>query len=169
MDEATPILGGPQAIMADLMRVLDARASKHNDAERLSEIAAAYVTFGRLTGIGSRVPFAQAAHETGWFSSEWWKTANNPAGIGVTGEAGKGERFNSVAAGVLAHYAHLLAYATTDSMLGPEGLLLLPFDRRIKAMGVKARGTAPRWVDLGGKWAVSKDYGRKVLKVADTL
>lgn len=134
------------------------------------QIVACYTAYGQLSGISNLIAFAQACHETAHFTSGWWLNHNNPAGIGVTGEKGKGNRFATPAEGILAQFAHLLAYAAVDGVLTLTQQRLLPFTPRLQLLiNGGRRGTADRWVDLGGKWAPSPDYGRKVLAVAEQI
>lgn len=191
MDENTPIIGGPTVALDLLLRRLSGNAPAVA-VDRRAQIAAAYTTIGSLAGVGNLIPFAQGVHETGWFSSWWFVEHNNPAGIGVTGRKQPGDpntpprdgvwqwygrerqwrqgfHFDTVAAGVLAQIAHLLAYAGTDAQLAETQRWLLPFDVRLTAMG-SARGKAPTWVGLNGKWAVpGKTYGQKILEIAERL
>lgn len=68
-----------------------------------------------LAGIRADIALAQALHETGFFTfthlaqPDW----NNPAGLGVTGTVGTGNRFTTRRAGVIAHLQHLLMYFTS--------------------------------------------------------
>lgn len=74
--------------------------------------ATAYAELAPMAGIRTALAWAQACHETGWFRfagtarPEW----NNPAGLGVTGAAGVGNRFATKADGCAAHLGHLHVY-----------------------------------------------------------
>lgn len=71
-----------------------------------------YATLAAGAGIDARVAFAQAVKETARFQfggtaqPDW----HNPAGLGVTGAAGVGNRFTTWEDGIRAHLAHLLCY-----------------------------------------------------------
>jgi N-acetylmuramoyl-L-alanine amidase/Mannosyl-glycoprotein endo-beta-N-acetylglucosaminidase len=141
------------------------------DVANAELIASAYTTFGELTGIGNLYPLAQAIHETGWFTSPRWKTAFNPAGLGATNDGAWGAVFDTVAAGVLAQYAHLLCYATTpeqNNYLLEKIALLSP---RYAAMDAAfGRGSATTWVGLNGKWALpGNSYGNKIIEIAQSI
>lgn len=151
------IIGGPQVGMVTLLSMLPNVANSDS-------ICAAYTAYGELSKIGNVLPLIQAMKETANFTSRWWVQFNNPAGIGVTGERGKGEVFYSLSAGIAAQYAHLLAYAVHEAELTDDQEKLIYFDRRLKAMGAALRGSAPTWEELGGKWAPSRDYGTSVIR-----
>ncbi|KPV51795.1 hypothetical protein SE17_19175 [Kouleothrix aurantiaca] len=102
------IIGGPQILMDRLRRSL---AAKNVPEETIESVVAAYTAYGELTGIGNLLPLAQAVHETGWFRSDRWVISQNPAGLGATDDGAWGNVFDTPAAGILAQYAHLLAYA----------------------------------------------------------
>ena len=165
------IIGGPSVAP----KVLGTWLAKHTPWTASNQaggdlIVACYTAYGQLSGLGNLLPFAQGCHETGHFTSEWWVRANNPAGIGVTGQAGMGEVFASPALGILAHIAHLLAYASADKGLTTTQRILTVFTPRLGVLEkAHYRGVAPRWADLGAKWAVSAAYGTKLLRVAEVI
>jgi hypothetical protein len=166
--DTQPILAGPQLTHATMVAVL---VQHRVSAAEASEIASAYETLGRLTGIGACIPLAQAIHETGWFTSARWRLSRNPAGLGATNDGSWGGHFETIAAGVAAQYAHLLAYAKTDEQLALPNRILVLLDPRLAAL-TKAgyRGIAPRWIDLNGRWAVpGPTYGQSILAIARTL
>lgn len=164
--DTLPIIGSPQLAYAPLVALLQRRNVPQADA-----IAAAYVTYGTLSGIGSLVPLAQAILETGCFTSARWVQACNPAGLGATNDGAWGGTFASPAAGIIAQYAHLLAYACPAAQLTPVQQRLIAFDPRLVALErAGLRGVAPRWIDLNGRWAVpGLIYGQTILRLARTL
>lgn len=127
-----------------------------------------YLEIGEEYGIRGDIAYLQAIKETNFFQFTGLVQPhqNNYSGIWATGAALKGdEPFNGVSPdkmkfeaglhgvtfaspriGVEAQIQHLYAYATTAPL--PEGKELLS-PRFIYVN----RGCAPRWVDLGGKWA----------------
>ena len=145
------ILGGPQVSPRVLSRFLDAKAGSLTAPEK-EEIVSAFTTYGRLTSIGNLIPFAQAWHETGGFTSERWKKSLNPAGVGATNDGAWGQDFASAAEGIVAQYAHLLAYACKDENMTVPQKILVQLDPRLKPLAEShGRGCAERWVDLNGK------------------
>lgn len=161
------IIGGPHVNSTILFKWLQQYAPAVPDRDR---IASVYTTFGELTGIGNVLPFAQAAKETGWFKSERWVKSFNPAGLGATNDGAWGGHFDNPAEGVLAQYAHLLAYAigpyTEDFLL--RGLQA--YDPRYSFLPQAWLGKCPRWIDLNSRWAFpGTDYGQSIIARANTL
>ena len=132
------------------------------------ELVDLYLLIGKEYGVRGDIAFCQAAKETGW-----WKYGglvkpyqNNYCGLGATGTAATGQEdllgadptrvryeegvhgaiFADPATGVEAHIQHLYAYACKDPLLAGKVLV----DPRFVKV---TRGIAPRWVDLGGRWA----------------
>lgn len=169
-DANQTILNGPQVATTMLRSWLDRQSAALGPQIR-DEIACAYTTYGRLTRVGNLLPFAQALHETGHFSSPRWVKSFNPAGLGATNDGAWGSTFASPAEGIVAQFAHLLAYATKDEQLNVPQRLLVSFDPRLAPLVQRQwRGIAPRWVDLNGRWAFPGDgYGQKILEIADAV
>lgn len=57
----------------------------HSTGLPVDEIVGAYWLCGDLAGIDPLLAFAQAAHETSFFTSWWFVANHNPAGIAVNG------------------------------------------------------------------------------------
>lgn len=139
-----------------------------NNPAAPQELVDLYLQIGKEYGVRGDVAFCQAAKETGW-----WKFGGlvqpyqyNYCGLGATGNAATGEEdllgadpsqvryeagvhgaiFSSPAVGVEAQIQHLYAYACKAPL--PTGKVLVD-PRFIKP----TRGIAPRWIDLGGRWA----------------
>jgi hypothetical protein len=157
------IMGEAQVGRTELLALM-----QQNNPGAPRELVDLYLQIGKEYGVRGDVAFCQAAKETGW-----WKFGglvkpyqNNYCGLGATGSAASGEEdlmgadpsqiryeegvhgaiFSSPAAGVEAHIQHLYAYACKASL--PAGEVLVD-PRFIKP----TRGIAPRWIDLGGRWA----------------
>lgn len=132
----------------------------------LPDLIALYLTEADDERIDGEVAFAQAIHETGFFQYggdvDW--TQNNFAGIGATGGGVPGHSFPTARLGVRAHVQHLKAYA--DPQITAEELAHPVVDPRFDLV---RKGSAPRWEDLGGKWAPSPTYGLAVLDVYERM
>jgi Mannosyl-glycoprotein endo-beta-N-acetylglucosaminidase len=82
----------------------DARAAaipQQADPQQLdyiNQILPAVLAESARTGIPPEVFIVQSGVETGWGTSGWWRNQKNPAGIGVTGAAGAGQGYPTVAA-----------------------------------------------------------------------
>lgn len=74
----------------------------------IAQVLPAAQVESKRTGIPVSVMITQAGYETGWGTSEWWRVHRNPAGIGVTGQPGKGFTFPDVASGWRAYADKLL-------------------------------------------------------------
>lgn len=127
------------------------------------DIAEAFLTKCKPYNIRGDVAFCQSIIETGWFKfadgTAVKPEQHNYCGMGVTSLGVTGNSFSTIEVGVEAQMQHLYAYATKDDL--PKGVFL--YDPRFNYV---ARGSAPRWVDLEGKWcAVGSDYGNKILQL----
>ncbi|WP_349409719.1 N-acetylmuramoyl-L-alanine amidase [Pseudalkalibacillus sp. SCS-8] len=128
-------------------------------------LAQLYLNIGKLYGIRGDTAFAQAIHETNYFkfTGTVKPEQNNYAGIGTTGPSVPGASFKTPREGVLAHIQHLYAYATKAKL--PDGQVLV--DPRFNLV---ARGSAPTWVMLNGKWAVpGTTYGQMILSIYEKM
>jgi N-acetylmuramoyl-L-alanine amidase len=161
------ILNGPH-VDPELLR---RRLTKCGTPHVVDEIVAAYTTFGRLSSIGNLYPFAQAMKETAGFTSPRWVQSYNPAGIGATSDATWGHVFTTPAEGIIAQYAHLLAYALKIGEGTPVQTMLVTFDPRLAVMGrARLRGAAQTWEALSGKWSSpGNGYGESIVKMAEAI
>lgn len=126
-----------------------------------SNIANEFIERCKKYGIRGDVAFCQSILETGWFKYEGSAVTadqHNYAGLGVTSNGVKGLSFGSVGIGVEAQLQHLYAYATREPL--PNGIPMI--DPRFTFVN---RGSAPRWVDLNGKWSSGIEYGQKILAI----
>jgi len=157
------LIMGPAQVSAQQLRTMLYR--NNPDAPDLVDL---YLEIGAKYGVRGDLAFCQAAKETGWwrFTGIVQPWQNNYCGLGATGVAAVGDEdllgadssrvcyeegihgaiFTTPRDGVEAQIQHLYAYATKKPL--PEGTTLL--DPRFKKV---TRGCAPRWIDLGGKWA----------------
>lgn len=106
---------------------------------------------------------AQSCIESAGWQSYWARQHNNPAGIGVTGQVGIGEHFDSMQEGFDAQVAHLLNYAVGRGAWTTT-------DPRATAMPPSYYGSAPTLAGLSGKWAVpGVGYGQSIAATANRL
>ncbi|EKN70174.1 sporulation specific N-acetylmuramoyl-L-alanine amidase [Neobacillus bataviensis LMG 21833] len=129
------------------------------------ELGSFYQEFGEYYGIRGDIAFAQALHETNYFrfTGIVRSVQNNYAGIGATGADHPGASFADPKEGVLAQFQHLFAYAST-APLPPQYPLVDPRFQLVE------RGSAPKWTDLNGKWAVpGKTYGQSILDLYERM
>ncbi|MFC0188367.1 N-acetylmuramoyl-L-alanine amidase [Fictibacillus aquaticus] len=131
--------------------------SVNPDAPKLASL---YTQIATVYGIRADVAFAQAIQETGYFKFEGSVKPgqHNYAGLGAY-ENGKSASFKNPEEGVLAHIQHLYAYANVKPL--PAGYPLV--DPRFRYV---ARGSAPSWKQLNGKWAVpGGQYAQQILNI----
>jgi hypothetical protein len=129
-----------------------------------------YESVATSAGINWLLAFAQALHETGSFSSYWSQPPRrNPAGLGVTGEPGKGLVFATWEEAINAHIGHLLCYALRDSDMNEIQLALSNKSPRKHLIAAPQRGSVKRLIDLNGKWAPGNNYGQAIGSIADSM
>jgi N-acetylmuramoyl-L-alanine amidase len=129
------------------------------------ELGIYYLMFGEYYGIRGDIAFAQAMHETDYlrFTGVVQPEQNNFCGLGATGPENTGASFKTPREGVLAHLQHLYAYASTKQLPDEYPLVDPRFD-------LVARGSAPTWVGLNGKWAVpGTTYGQSILSMYERM
>lgn len=168
------ILNGPQVADIHLWRALNQNAPYLSNEEKHS-IVSAFCTYGELTTIGNLYPFAQSIHETGWFASRRWKESRNPAGLGATDDGAWGGHFDTISAGILAQYAHLLCYAVTDVQLSPLNKMIARLSPRRNAL-IKVYGLGVannKWQGLSRKWNSptigNAEYGNNIIKLGESI
>ncbi|SIQ33665.1 MULTISPECIES: N-acetylmuramoyl-L-alanine amidase [unclassified Paenibacillus] len=155
----TPILGS-QSVSADTMiRYVAGVNSSFN-----GEIARQFLAVGARYGVRGDIALCQSIHETNWFrfGGDVQPSQNNFAGIGATGGGNPGASFATVAEGVTAQIQHLFAYASTAAVPAGETIV----DPRFPLV---ARGSAPAWEDLAGRWAVPGYDRTKYASLADAM
>ncbi len=119
------------------------------------------------SGVNLELVLTQVVHETGALTSYWSQVPRrNPAGIGVTGEPGKGIWFDSWTESVSAHVGRLLAYRFDVG----QGT---PYQQRLINTAVSYR-PSPRNVgdtlaDLATRWAADPDYVTKMIRVSKNI
>jgi hypothetical protein len=160
-------LSGPRAprqAVIDYLFPID--TGEYNDAD-IAYIAARYWETGTAVGIDPLLTVAQMILETAHLTSFWsQRPRRNPAGIGVTGEAGAGVSFPNWRDSARAHVGRILAYAlpwgagtTAQNALIAEALGWrdLPDDHRGVGADVET---------LGRFWADDPQYAVKLVGVA---
>lgn len=139
-------------------------------AEFVEYVEEIYRTASRV-GLDPSILIAQAAHETGYFTSYWWEFRLNPAGLGITGVPAQNESSHVFVNGVeaaRAHMTHLLLYAA-GKVSYPLRMTDDPrYDAYIEAYGQKAM--ADTVGDFGnGVWARDPDYAQKLVNSGNTI
>lgn len=136
----------------------------------IRSIAVLYFQYSARAELDPAWPLAQCMHETAWLSSWWAATPRrNPAGIGVTGEQGKGLSFPSWEFAVISHIGRLLAYCLADG----EGT----WDQQnLRAHAIKDRplpshlvGQCRTWEAVAQHWATDPNYFTKWQRIQAQL
>lgn len=148
-DDGTPSIVGPSALtVADLRSWWDSTGRPQPSQLRIDigDLFALYLSEGDAEGVRGDLALAQAALETGYFTSS--DTAiNNYAGIGHYDQAASGSAFGDPIIGVRAQIQLLKKYA-----LGNDALLANP------DVAPNAGVSATTWGGLAGTWASDTTY-----------
>lgn len=134
-------------------------------------IAGQYWDLARPSGVDPLLAMAQCLHETANLSS-WWaeRPRRNPAGIGVTGEAGKGVSFPSWHHSARAHVGRLAAYALPIGAGTAAQRQLITEAAAWRFIPTNRRGAAPTLAGLTGTWSVGDPrYAEKVAGKANRI
>lgn len=122
-----------------------------------------YETTCEAAAVDIELVLIQMCVETGDLTSAWSSPAHrNPAGIGVTGEPGKGLSFPTWVDAVLAHVGRLLAYALPKGEGTDYQKRVIEFALDWRGLPDSYRGCAPTVGDLTGKWAMAPTYNESL-------
>ena len=128
------------------------------------EYAKLYLEEGEAEGVRGDGAWIQSCKETGNFKFDSGTAVtfdqNNFCGLGVTKKGMKGHSFASPRLGIRAQIQHLKAYATTAPLKNPC------IDPRYNYV---AKGCAPRFEDLAGKWAIPGYNTTKASSLEDAM
>ena len=139
-------------------------------ATEVRDIVKKYVATATEAGLDPLLVVSQMVLETGNLSSFWSQPPRrNPAGIGVTGEPGKGLSFSSWDKAVRAHVGRLLAYAIPKDQGTPAQRKLIAEALAVRPLPDNRRGCAPTLNGLAGTWAADKKYAQKISRVANEI
>jgi hypothetical protein len=148
-DDGTPSIVGAFALAVADLTAWWANSDRGQPAQLnlpIEDVIALYITEGDAEGVRGDIAFAQAVHETGYFTNE--DTAiNNFAGIGHPDHADSGRTFPDALTGVRAQIQLLKKYA-----LGNDATLARP------DVAPDAGASATTWGGLAGTWASSTRY-----------
>ncbi len=161
----TPLLRRSSVPMARAQRYVAAGANGTYTDLEARRIVHLYYTLEPYHGLDSALLVAQMAHETDRLSSEWSQPPHhNPAGIGVTGELGKGVSFEDWRHAVACHVGRILAYALKPGEGTAAQKMLIAEALRVRPLPDSYRGIAPTLEKLTGTWATDPAYHLGVLK-----
>jgi|GEM_PF-4434851 len=133
-------------------------------------IVADYYATATAVGLDPLLAVAQMVEETGHLTSFWsQRPRRNLAGIGVTGEPGKGLSFPDLKTAVRAHTGRLLAYALPRGTGDQAQKELVKEALSFRPLPDGLRGAAPTLQGLAGTWAADPHYAEKVARVANDI
>lgn len=162
------LLAAPRATLAQAQRYLLSRPHGVYRDDDVRWIARLYFETAQPVGLDPLVAIAQMAHETDFLASEWSQPPRrNPAGIGVTGQAGAGIAFPDWRSAVRAHVGRLLAYALPTGGENDAQRALIEEALGWRPLPARYRGCAPTLAGLAGSWAVDRDYAGKLVAHAN--
>lgn len=186
---AAPLIGSPLGTRAAARRWMQTR-SRRTDIDAILD---AYEAVGELSGVDWFLALAQAHHETGTWTSALSQPhnrdgilLNNPAGIGVTGQAAAGPTpgfvwdadrsqyracvaFPNIEFAARAHVGRLLAYATAPAERTDVEQWLVDEALRWRPLPLSLHGSAVTVGQLGTRWALSDTYGIRVADMAERM
>ena len=166
----SPLLADPRATQRQVSRYLHATGHGPYSSAQVETIVGLYDTGARAVGLDPMVAVAQMVLETGHLTSEWsQRPHHNPAGIGVTGEPGKGVSFPDWDSAVAAHLGRLLAYALPAGAGNQRQTELIAEALQWRSLPDGLRGAAPRLSGLAGTWARDPEYATKIARVANEI
>jgi murein DD-endopeptidase MepM/ murein hydrolase activator NlpD len=159
-DDGTPSILGPSTLTVADLTAWWTSADRGQPARLnlpIEDVIALYITEGGAEGVRGDIAFAQAVHETGYFTNR--DTAiNNFAGIGHPDHAVSGRTFPDALTGVRAQIQLLKKYA-----LGNDVALGRP------DVAPDAGASATTWGGLAGTWASSTRYWTSIDAVYQSM
>lgn len=167
----SPLLAAPSVTALRCSQaILAAPHGEYSAYDVGQAIIPTYFTICGPVGIDPLLAIAQMVHETGNLTSYWAaRPRRNPAGIGVTGEPGKGISFASWDDAIRAHVGRLLAYAITDAQASAAQRALINEALRVRPLPANYRGAARTLAGLTGRWATDAQYAAKLARRANAI
>jgi hypothetical protein len=164
------LLAAPRAPAHQVREFLLGKSHGGYTEHDVGDIVDGYYATATAVGLDPLLVVAQMSEETRHLTSFWsQRPRRNFAGIGVTGEAGKGNSFPSLTAGIRAHTGRLLAYVLPAGAANPAQAALITEALQARDLPADRRGIAPTLAGLSGKWAEDKEYAAKVASVANQI
>ena len=169
---ASALMAAPRGRVGQVVAYLLARPHGSYSADEVKAIAAVYFDVATPLGLDPLVAASQMIEETAHLSSFWSQPPrHNMAGIGVTGEPGKGVSFPSAGEGVRAQLGRLLAYALKPGTETQGQRDLIKEALQFRDLPADHRGVAPTLGGLAGpgRWAADPDYAVKISGIASQV
>jgi flagellum-specific peptidoglycan hydrolase FlgJ len=168
--QKSELLAEPRATREELETFMLARDHGGYTDANVRGIVKRYVTTATAVGLDPLLVVAQMVLETGNLTSFWSQVPRrNPAGIGVTGEEGKGNTFTSWDKACRAHVGRLLAYALPEGDETRAQKALIKEALKVRDLPADRRGRAPALAGLSGSWAMDPKYAGKIVRIANEI
>jgi N-acetylmuramoyl-L-alanine amidase len=167
---SSTLLARPRGSADQVNAYMLARPHGVYSAADVRAIVGDYFTIGGSLGLDPLIAASQMIEETAHLSSFWSQPPrHNMAGIGVTGEPGKGVSFPSAHEGVRAQLGRLLAYALKPGTETPGQNSLIVEALNFRPLPSNLRGAAPTLSGLVGHWAADPQYANKIAQIANQI
>jgi Mannosyl-glycoprotein endo-beta-N-acetylglucosaminidase len=168
--QKSTLLAGPRVTREELESFMLARDHGGYTDANVRGIVKRYVATATSAGLDPLLVVSQMVLETGNLTSFWSQVPRrNPAGIGVTGEEGKGNTFTSWDKACRAHVGRLLAYALAEGAETPAQRALIKEALEVRDLPADRRGRAPTLAGLAGSWAMDPKYAGKIVRIANQI
>jgi hypothetical protein len=160
----------PRAPAERAEQYLLARAHGGYSDSDVRAIISHYYTTAAAVGLDPLLVVSQMVEETAHLTSFWsQRPRRNLAGIGVTGEPGKGLSFPDMKTAVRAHTGRLLAYVLPSGAGNQAQNELIDEALAFRRLPPDRRGVAPTLNGLAGTWAEDPQYAVKLAHVANEI
>ena len=159
----TPIAGNSKATAGQMKSFLVQNNANPKITCSIDELVNLFLSEGETEGIKGDIAFCQAIKESGWFNfgGDVLPEQNNYCGLGTVGGGAKGLYFKTAEEGIRAQIQHLQAYCKIAPLKTNQ------VDPRYHLV---AKGIAPNWEDLNGKWAVPGiNYGQEIVELYERM
>lgn len=168
---ASPLLAAPSTTALRCSQAILAAPHGEYSAYDVGQvIVPTYFTICGQVGLDPLIAVAQLVLETGNLTSYWAaRPRRNPAGIGVTGEPGKGVSFATWPDAIRAHIGRLLAYAIPGAQGTHAQRALIDEALRVRPLPANYRGVAPTIAGLTRRWATDPEYAAKLVRRANGI
>jgi N-acetylmuramoyl-L-alanine amidase len=169
---SSTLLARPRGSADQVNFYLQARPHGAYSEAEVKAIAGDYFTIGGPLGLDPLIAASQMIEETAHLCSFWSQPPrHNMAGIGVTGDPGKGVSFPSAHVGVRAQLGRLLAYALKPGTETPSQRSLIEEALNFRPLPPDRRGVAPTLAGLAGpgRWAADPQYADKIARIANQV
>ncbi|MGB7440202.1 MAG: peptidoglycan-binding protein [Coleofasciculaceae cyanobacterium] len=160
LEGADQIIGFGNATESELADFLT--SNNEEGLKNFPDLPKLYIEEAEIEGVNYDVAFCQMCLATNFlrFGGRTKPEQNNFSDIGTVNGGSEGASFPDARTGVRAHIQHLKAYGDTT-----------PLEQEVvdPRFHLVPRGAAPSAYDLGRRWDVDPDYGKKIMAIVRQL